>query len=90
MIPQCKSNHLVICAAERSFKEAYGYKYQGIVSPSKGIYSDTPIGVSPGAAVGVTEYPTMNFSPSFIVNSLRAIREPIVDYQEGRGVPRSE
>ncbi|XP_018563893.1 uncharacterized protein LOC108905501 [Anoplophora glabripennis] len=32
----------------------------------------------------------MNLSPSYVLNSLRAVREPIVDYQEGRGVSRSE
>lgn len=96
MTKQYKHNHIVFCAAERSFREAYGYKYPGTLPASshtaKVKYS-APNGASPGVGTVApvsTDYSVMHFSSSFVLNSLRAVREPIVDYQEGRGVTRHE
>ncbi|KAJ8921841.1 hypothetical protein NQ315_008473 [Exocentrus adspersus] len=83
------------CAAERSFREIYGYKYsteqQESSVTNKIIYPRTQAAANSGVGgAAPTGFSIMNASPSYILQTLRTVREPIVDYQEGRGVPRNE
>lgn len=69
----------------------------GIIEPNKGtpqqqIKSETMSQTQAGSAPNRNNNPakTLKMSQSGILYTLHMIREPVVDYQESRGVPRNE
>ncbi|KAJ8927365.1 hypothetical protein NQ314_020140 [Rhamnusium bicolor] len=77
------------CAAERSYREAYGVKYSSSIPTSSfrpGTLQNN-INLPPGVSETVKK---MKMSQTGVLYTLHTLREPIVEYQETRGVPRSE